>query len=95
MEKLDGNTPRDICSISCKEGPLAVSYNCFTNELFNPSDFVDRFTLTKGRSLFVESIRITPQQHLIKYSEEKSAQILKECHAHHHKNVQGANYMVI
>ena len=40
-----------IRSINCKEGPLAVAYNCFTNELFvsyNPSDFVDRFTLTKG-----------------------------------------------
>ena len=61
MEKLEGNTPRDICSISCKEGPLAVAYNCFTNEIFNPSDFVDRFTLTKGRSVFVESICITPQ----------------------------------
>lgn len=37
--------------INCCEGPLALSYNCFTKELFlsySPSDFVDRFTLTHG-----------------------------------------------
>ena len=37
-----------IRSINCGEDPLALAYNCFTNELlvsYNPSDCVDRFGL--------------------------------------------------
>ena len=39
-----------IRSINCRECPHALAYNRFTKEIFvsyNPSDFVDRFTLTR------------------------------------------------